>query len=98
MNFGLEFLKHFGGNVELCVIDECGMKRMREVLFSQGQLSAKCICCRSNNLTNSSLDFQREIEWEKRELGLVSLVGVVVLDGYYPRKLVSFNLEFYNSS
>ena len=34
MNFGIRFLKHFGANVELCVIDECGMKRMREVLFS----------------------------------------------------------------
>ena len=27
MNFGLGFLKNFGGNVELCVIDECGMKQ-----------------------------------------------------------------------
>ena len=27
MNFGLGFLKHFGGNVELCVIDECSMKQ-----------------------------------------------------------------------
>ena len=108
MNFGLGFLKHFGGNVELREIDEYGMKYdemrvnwqdkwkekrgnlrkghgwplravirreilcvlqnnnciccvgceclcnellsmkiTREVLFSQGQLLAKCIYCRS---------------------------------------------------
>ena len=27
MNFGLGFLKHFWGNVELCEIDECDMKQ-----------------------------------------------------------------------
>ena len=66
MNFGLGFLKIFGENVELCVIDECDMKRMREVLFFQGQLSAKCICCKINNLPDSSLNFQREFEWENK--------------------------------
>ena len=82
----------------MCVIDEYGMKRIREVLFFQGQLSAKCIYCRSNNLINSSLDFQREFEWENKGIRIGFLVGVAVLDVYYPRKLVSFNLEFYNSS
>ena len=74
------------------------MKRMREVLFSQGQLSAKYICCRSNNLTDSSLDFGENLSGKTRELRSVFFVGVAVLDVYYPRKLVSFNLEFYNSS
>ena len=44
------------------------------------------------------LTLRENLNGKKKELGLGSFIGVVVLDVYYPRKLVSFNLEFYNSS
>ena len=44
------------------------------------------------------LTLRENLNGKTKELGSGSFIGVVVLDVYYPRKLVSFNLEFYNSS
>ena len=64
INFGLRFLKHFGENVELCEIDKYNMKRMREVLLFKANFRPNACVAEVNNLTDSSLDFRREFEWE----------------------------------
>ena len=64
MNFGLGFLKIFGGNVELGVIDECGMKKTREILFPKANFRPDACAAEVNNLIDSSFDFRREFEWE----------------------------------
>jgi hypothetical protein len=68
-------------------------------LVSQGQFSAKCIS--SRNLTTGQIHvvtLGENLRGKTKELGVGSFIGVVVLDVYYPRKLVSLDLEFYNSS
>ena len=52
-------------------------------------------------LTISQIHFltlRENLNGKTKELGSGSFIGVVVMDVYYPRKLISCNLEFYNSS
>ena len=44
------------------------------------------------------LTLRENLNGKTKELGSVSFTGVVFLDVYYPRKLVSLNFKFYNSS
>ena len=57
--------------VNVCVMNGLSMKRITEVLFFQGQVSAAEV----NNWADSSLDFQRESEWKNKGIRIGFLHG-----------------------
>ena len=57
--------------VNVCVMNGLSMKRIREILFFQGQVSVAEV----NNWADSSLDFQRESEWENKGIRIGFLRG-----------------------
>ena len=71
---------------------------MREVLFSKANFRPNACVAEINNLTDSCCDLRENLSGKTKELGSDSFIGVVILNVYYPRTVVSLNLELYNFS
>ena len=85
-------------DVNVYVMNDWAWKKWGKSCFPKAKFHANIYDAEVNNWINSSLDYRRESEWENKGIMIGFLIGFAELDVYYPRKLLSLNLEFYNSS